>query len=283
MAININTKLFAKAIIDAALGRGLVDESVINSICENENKKIILVSAMPRSGSTFLSNSIMNLTGLRYFRLCSAYSTNEHDLYLPSLFIATKVGCISQMHMKGTFHNVGLAKAFGIKPILLVRNIFDVIISLKNDLRKKQSSRHCLNGMDGYSFIWQDQYTKSYSDEKLIDMIIDLAVPWYVNYYASWYRLEQLKRIDVMWVRYEELMLNKFDRISEILKFTNMEMLPDLSNEVIDKILNSEYDTFNKSNKGRFGKGKEILTKEQQQKIIDKFSYYPNIPYLIFD
>ncbi|MDQ2962821.1 MAG: hypothetical protein M3R31_06625 [Pseudomonadota bacterium] len=145
------------------------------------------------------------ITGLQGFRLCAAYSTNEHDLYLPALCLMNHYGCVSQLHMKGTFHNAALMRVFGIKPIILVRRIEDIIVSLQHDLKRKAERPTIGTGQEGYSFVWQDRCTKGLSDQRLLDMIIDLAVPWFVNFYVSWYRLCEQRAVDALWVTYEQL------------------------------------------------------------------------------
>jgi hypothetical protein len=128
---------FVQTLTGAAAGNGLVPSGAPDFVAQRGDKRQIVVAAAPRSGSTFLTNVLSPPTGLPYFRLCSAYSTNEHDLYLPAVFLKSATGCVSQLHMKGTFHNAAIARTFGIKPIISVRRIYDIIINLREDFRKK--------------------------------------------------------------------------------------------------------------------------------------------------
>ena len=118
-------------------------------------------------------------------------------------------GCVSQMHMKGTYHNALLMNRFKIRQIILVRNIYDIVASLFDDLRKKEEISGYHIGKIGYSFLWLDSATKNMNDEDLIDMIIDLAIPWYVNFYVSWYRLTEQNIVNPIWVNYEDMMNDK--------------------------------------------------------------------------
>ena len=56
--------------------------------------------------------------------------------------------------MKGTFHNAALMRSFGIKPVILVRQIDDIVISLAKDLRQKEQRANYGTGRIGYSFLW---------------------------------------------------------------------------------------------------------------------------------
>jgi hypothetical protein len=107
--------------------------------------------------------------------------------------------------MKGTFHNAALLKVFGVKSIILVRGIFDAMVSLMDDLRRKEKLPMFGTGINGYSFIWHDEMIKACPDDRLLDAIIDLVVPWYINFYVSWFRLGEHGTVHAKWVTYEEL------------------------------------------------------------------------------
>src|SRR5437773_6443340 len=220
--IEVDVKELVCAVVNAAAGNGLVPQGEMDFAKERASKPLVVVAATPKAGSTFLVNTLIRITGLRGFRLCAAYSTNEHDLYLPALCLMNRYGCVSQLHMKGTFHNAALMRTFGIKPIILVRRIEHIVVSLQHDPREKRQRQSLGTGRSGYSFVWQDQSTKELSDERLLDMIIDLAVPWFVNFYVSWHRLCQQGAVEALWVTYEELFGDKEKTVRRVLDFLGL-------------------------------------------------------------
>lgn len=235
--ISINSQHLIKIISDAALGNGLVPKKHWPALKqERGDKKLIVVAAAPKTGSTFLANTLSKITGLRYFRLCGGYSTNEHDLYLPALCMMNRHGCVSQMHMKGTFHNVAHLKTFGISPIILVRSIEDIVVSLSKELKEKEQLPGYGIGQNGYSFIWQDSCTSTFSEEKLLDLVIDLAIPWYVNFYVSWYRLCNQGNVNALWISYEELMSDKQDTLRKILEFLGYSTADKIDESILSKL-----------------------------------------------
>ena len=256
--------------MDAAFGDGLIHPDHFQYQLSGKDKPMIVVAAAPRTGSTFLTNVLKEVTKLPDFRLCSGYSTNEHDLYLPALCMMNNSGCVSQMHMKGTFHNASLINRFNIRQIILVRNIYDIVASLFHDLRKKEESSGYHIGKIGYSFLWLDSATKNMNDEDLIDMIIDLAIPWYVNFYVSWYRLTEQNIVNPIWVNYEDMMNDKNNTIISILDFIDFPF----NGEINSAILNEKYDTYNKGDSGR---GDVLLSDERKRRIMEKFSYYKDV------
>ncbi len=271
--ININIKRFVETISGAALTDGLVPENSWPEFAqERGGKQMIVVAAAPRTGSTFLANTLSQLTGFKYFRLCTAYSTNEHDLYLPALCLMNRYGCVSQLHMKGSFHNAALLKAFGIRPLILVRNIEDIAVSLARDLRIKEEAVDYGTGRMRYSFLWQDRCTKELDDEGLLDFVIDLAIPWYVNFYVSWYRLIERNDVEALWITYESLMQDKESTLQEVLGFLGLDSKMEISQDLLER----RYATFGG---GGNGGDEAALNSAQKQRIRQRFSYYSDVDF----
>jgi hypothetical protein len=270
--IKIDTQQFLDTVVGAVVGNGLVPKGQADFAKARGDKRLIVVAAAPKSGSTYLVNTLMQITGLRGFRLCAAYSTNEHDLYLPALCLMNPYGCVSQLHMKGTFHNAALMRSFGIRPIVLVRRIDDIVVSLQHDLREKAKRPTFGTGQHGYSFVWPDQCMKDLSEERLADMIIDLAVPWFVNFYVSWYRLCEQGAVDALWITYEQMFAEKERTLRQVLEFLGIRNIGAIDQDILSR----RYRTFRD---GRSGRGVSVLTARQQARIREQFSYYPTIDF----
>lgn len=268
----LNSQLFAETVTRAAMGNGLVSREQAALVRAQGAKPIIVVAAAPKSGGTFLSSTLLTLSGLPNIRLCAAYSTNEHDLYLPALCLACIGGCVSHLHMKGTFHNAKLMRRFGIRPIVLVRRIEDIVVSLQHDLKQKALLPTSANGAIGYSFLWQDQSAKNLSEERQLDMIIDLAVPWFVNFYVSWHQLCEAEIVDGLWITYEQMMADKEGTLRQALEFLGLGNV----GAIDPAILTRRYDTFRD---GRVGQGTVTLSAAQRARIKTLFSYYPTVDF----
>jgi hypothetical protein len=273
--IKVYSEQFFNTVVAAVMGDGLPPPGQTDFAKDRGEKPMIIVAAAPKSGSTFLANTLIQLTGLRGFRLCAAYSTNEHDLHLPALCLinsSDSSGCVSQLHMKGTFHNAALMRAFGIRPIILVRRIEDIVVSLQHDLRAKAQGRNFGTGREGYSFVWQDECTQALSDEGLIDLIIDLALPWFVNFYVSWHRLCAQGAVDALWLTYEQMVADKEGTLRQALEFLG---LPE-TGPIDPELLSRKYGNFRD---GRTGLGSSLLTVRQKDRIRALFAYYPGVDF----
>lgn len=272
LPLEIDVQQFLRVVANAAVTNGLVPEGEADLAKDRAAKPMIVVAAAPKTGSTFLVNTLMRVTGLRGFRLCSAYATNEHDLYLPALCLMNRYGCVSQLHMKGTFHNAALMRSFGIRPIILVRRIEDIVVSLRHDLKGKAERRSMGSGKTGYSFLWQDEDTRDLSDEKAIDMVIDLAMPWFVNFYVSWFRLCEQGAVDALWMTYEELFADKEQAVRKVLAFLGLRSDVPIDPAILEK-------KYLKFRDGRVGQGALILTPQQRARLHELFSYYPGVDF----
>jgi hypothetical protein len=270
-AIQFNRQQLTNAVLEAALGDGLPTTQVA-ALAKDRKRPMVLIAAVPKSGSTHLANTLRHITGLLPFRLSSAYSTNEHDLFLPALCLANATGCISKLHIKGSYHNAALMRVFDIKPILLVRRIEDIVLSLSHDLRRKAQLAESATGFEGYSFVWLDENTKNLSDEALLDLVIDLAVPWFVNFYVSWYRLCQQGAVDALWVTYEQMLVDTEATVRQALAFLGIRNVC-----AIDPgLLQRRYATFRD---GRIGQGAGALSAKQRCRICEQFAHFPGVDF----
>jgi len=268
---NFDFQAYINATLGNIAGNQAISQEQISAFIKNKST-IFAIIATPKSGSTFLCNALVHTLNLPYLPLCYAYSSNEHDLYLPALVTATINGCVSQLHMKGTPHNAQLLNLFKIKPVILTRNIFDSIESLARDLRFKCEMGNLGEGVYGYSFTWLTDDIAGLSDEKLIDFVIEFAAPWYVNQYVSWQSLARKGQITPLFVRYEDMMRNKETVLKHI-----VQAVAGSSVEFDPATLDANHMPGGIGNRGTgaSGLGRERMTRSQVRAIKKLLSYYP--------
>jgi hypothetical protein len=249
--------------------------SHINSI--KGNRHIIIVASAPKTGGTFIANTLGKISGYPMSRMCFSYNQNEHDLYLPHLYFFCKSGVVSQLHMRASAANIQLMQLFQIKPIVVVRNIFDIALSLANEIDHNENKN--INDITkGYSFYWGDNTIFQLNFEQRLDMIIDLTIPWFIHYYVSWFEFCTKGYIKAKWVKYEWMMENKKQTILELVDFLGIQSVMDI--EKIEKIIDIKYATFYK---GKSGEGNRMLSSDQKNRILKLFRYYPNVDFSLFD
>lgn len=267
--VQIDPRIHFNLLNDTHGKRAFSDQKWQGTLAAYSANKIVAVIASPKSGSTYVSNVIARHCKLPSRRLCYAYASNEHDLYLPALVTAKITGGVSQLHMRATPHNLQLIKAFDVKCIVLTRNIFDTLASFQRDIKKKLSAQIPGQGLLGYSFVWLIPQLLTLSDEQLMDYCIDFYVPWYLNFLASWNQFRNDERI--CFLRYETLMENKpaaFARIFELLGYDS-NVSPDLlARNFLENNKNIS------ATGGKTGYGLDVLTAKQRTAIETKFCYF---------
>jgi len=238
------------------------------------DNKIVLIVSFPKCGSTYLMNTLLNLSDHGAYRLCYRNEQNDHDLYLPYLSMWNQHGVISLVHMKATLPNVELIKLFDIRPIITVRNIFDTVASLLNNLNQgKLDSTKAL----GYSFLWQDQTIMDMSDERKIDCLIDFAVPWCINYYVSWIYFTRQGQFEAKWVHYDDIMDNWEATIRSTCDFVGMGHK--CTDEALVPLKQSRNSPYNSTKQGA---DLNPLSMEQKKRIVNMISYYPDVDFAEF-
>jgi hypothetical protein len=157
----------------------------------------------------------------------------------------------------------------------LIRNIFDALESLARDLRAKEQLFNYGTGFIGYSFLWLSRDIKMLNPEELYDYVIDYALPWYINFFASWAELEMMKVVSPIWIQYEALMAEKRQVTEDLIKRLGYDdsVILGLEKQFIQKEKGIGAGT------GKSGLGRERFSASQIDRIISKFKYYQRIDF----
>jgi tetratricopeptide (TPR) repeat protein len=223
----------------------------------------LFIACVPKSASTFLKNLLVNLTGYRDLFTVYAAGQSEHEIYLPTLREFAHLDTVTQQHCRAADANVHLMQAFGIRPVVLVRNIFDSVMSL----------------LDFYN---QGAFQTSYfradwlhlDEEAKIDLLIDNVIPWYFQFVASWDLAEKQNRIEVHWLSYEDLVADKPSSVLKVLEFYSLGASRRGVEQRIREIESEERKI--RFNKGVTGRGSAGLNSGQQEQIRRLARYYPS-------
>ena len=225
-------------------------------------KPSIVIACMPKSGSTFLANVLAAITEYPHHPLVYAHFRQEQDLYLPALLKAIAIPTVTQQHIRATEANLELMRIFNLQPVVLVRNIFDTIVSYFDHLHKES-----IQVPAGYF----DEEFFTFDDEKKFDMIIDVAAPWFIGFFASWQNAMTNGRCTMAWLTYEGLFANLETAVSEILGFYEVTT----SEARIREALQTAREHGSRFNKGVKGRGETRLSTAQKDRIVRLTQYYP--------
>lgn len=245
-----------------AAGGAAVATDFTPELAEEKPGRHIFIACVPKSGSTFLKNVLVSLTGYRDAFMVYTPGQFEQDIYLPVLESVAGDDTVTQQHCRGSDANVQMMQGFGIRPVVLVRNIFDCVISLLDFYDGGASSN---------SFFREDY--ASLDEDTKIDLLIDNLVPWYFQFVASWSLAEKRRQIDLMWLGYEDLIGDKSEAIKNVLAFYGLAAPLRGVEQCIREIEARKRTT--RFNKGVVGRGESRLSDSQKQRIRSYSRYFP--------
>jgi hypothetical protein len=132
---------------------------------------------MPKSGSTFLSTALASYPGFRRETLTPSFGHREQELSELFLSRYNHTAYVAQQHVRNSSWTQHLIDKYNLTPIVLVRNLADAAISLRDHLRR-ESLREPM------TFFTPEH--AALPDAELEACIVDLAMPWYLNFYVGW-------------------------------------------------------------------------------------------------
>ncbi|PLW79491.1 hypothetical protein C0585_07615 [Candidatus Woesearchaeota archaeon] len=228
---------------------------------------LIFICGMPKSGSTFLRKTMEEITGYKARNWLLYGGRREQEIDFLAIMFNSFGNKIITQHIIGHEFSLKIFKAYNIKPIVTLRSIFDIVISTRDHFLKESCEL-------SQAYIEKNEFSKL-SKEKQYDLIIDLVVPWHINFFISWKKSkEQYKNI--LFVNFEDLTLKKEKTINRILKHLGLNYPQEKIINIIKKTSGSKGTRFNK---GLSGRGFKELNKNQIERIKRFASYYPEIDF----
>lgn len=219
----------------------------------------LLLACFPKSGSTYLATLLAALPGFQKASLVPSYGRREQELSLESVRSAclTAGPFVAQHHVRYSEETRRIVELLALRPIVLVRNIFDVAVSIRDHLRSS-------NRIIAQAFVPPD--LPQWSDERIEQFIADLILPWYFNFYASW--SECPTRLEFT---YERLRSDPFSVLHAIRDWSALEASDTDLRSAIERT-NAEHE-LTRFNVGICGRG-NTLSAEVVERIQCLASYY---------
>ena len=226
----------------------------------------LFMTGIPKSGSTFLVTALAEATGFLPFFL-GFHHLNEQDLYLPKLIDSYSMNVVSHHHTRATKPNLELMREFRIRPVILTRDIFDALVSLRDHLENESRATPVIAVTDDFF----DQ-----SPERQYDFLIDLALPWYIAFYASWAAAHGAGEIDALWLHYEDVMADRAEALSRILDFYGLKRdQGDIERAIAAAAGSGEV----RLNIGVTGRGRALLSEHQKDRMRALTRHHPGVDF----
>ena len=226
-----------------------------------------LLVALPKSSSTFCTQVLARLLQSEVYKdIVVQDRFTPKDLQVASIVNRRDRVTVSQVHLVATGANLRILKNFRIPAVILLRNLFDIVVSLRDHMKVNEF----------FSSILIPNRYLSLSESDKVDYIIDTAVPWMVTFYVSW--VQALERGDIKseFVFYEDMISGPvpfFQKSCQCLGVTTS--AADIR-AALDQVEKSATTRFNV---GKAGRGASELTANQIALIQRHADYYPGIDF----
>jgi hypothetical protein len=108
-------------------------------------------------------------------------------------------------------------------------------------------------------------------DDRQFQFVIEMILPWYFNFYASWFRANQASATPLLFITYEELAQDTSGALKKTLEF-----LGECRTEAqIGQAIARAAAMNTRKNKGVSGRGDRMLTESHKARIRELRRYYP--------
>jgi hypothetical protein len=214
----------------------------------SEKKCNIFIACMPKSGSTYLSTLLTEATSFEKVPAIQIhngvhYWYNEQDIYEGQLEKIAAIDSVTQQHTKGTENNVALMLKYKIRPVVLVRNVYDMLMSHYDHIEHDDHRQPV-------GFVHKEYFEMSYNEK--IQFIIDMHLPWYFNFLISWHEASQ--RVSTLWMTYEEVVFDQVASVQKVLGFYGLHR----ETADIEAAITSAQEKNTRFNKGTAGRGASL-------------------------
>lgn len=233
-------------------------------------RKAILLACFPKSGSTFISRTLHELPGFAKLSAVPIHDRREQELDSACIrnLIGIKRHAIYQHHVRWSAHTERVIRDHDMHLVVLTRHLGDVCQSLSDHLDE--------GGIEWFN-MFLDEELLAYIDQerRRPEFLVDLALPWYINFYVGWQRYAQ-RGGQVQWIDYQALQEDETAVFRAILDGAEI-------TDISDDDLRIALDTprFTRQNVGRAGRGEQFFSDfpEARTTLERYLAYYPEIDF----
>ena len=206
-----------------------------------------------------MAKLIQNLPKMQKADICLGHDRREHEISVDKILVNLNKNFIASAHCRHAESTERILKCFSIRPVVLVRNIFDIFPSLYDHIKE--------NPVLPMGYV---------PDEILLDkkeityqFIAEMIIPWYLNFYITWYEVK-----NKLFLTYEELLANPEKTLTKVVDYVGLNCKQSDILESIEKAKTQ----FTRKNVGITGRGNEVPN-DVKNYVIHLCKYYKDIDF----
>ena len=235
-------------------------------------RKAILFVFPPKAAGTFLRTAAIAACDGQLLRIVHAQGGRDAQPYLPLLVDyftggLTSKTLVSHIHMQALPANRYILEAFGIRPIIMLRSIPDMLASywdmLDSDALARQDGLNC----------YIPQNFPELSKEQKAEFCIDMLAPWYAGFYATWLEYASIAPKTVLLLQYTQMRADPVGTLAQALNHAGIEVSDARCRQAADEAWNERHAL--RFNKGEAGRGQVYFSDRHRRRLERLLSYYP--------
>jgi hypothetical protein len=267
--------------IDSAAIRAMMDQPLPDGSFKDETarylretgarRNLLFLAFAPKAAGTYFRQAAMHAIGGQLIRMVHAQGGRDGTPYLPNLLVCLldqgTLEPVTHIHMQALAANRNLIEALGIRPVIMLRSVPDMLASFMDMLDADAAARaEGLNCQVPGDFVTFDQARKT-------DFMIDVIAPWYASYFATWktFAVEAPERVCVL--HYDDFRADPAATLHAALTHAGFVVSRKKCSQALEKVW-QERGKF-RFNQGRQGRGGEYFSPAQLEKLRRMLSYYP--------
>ena len=275
MIVSLDKDIAAAVFTPPAYSDGRFDPAQESCLRElGESRPSVVLAFAPKAAGPYLRSAAIVATGGQLVRTVHAQGGRDASFYLPTwlLYYASGIPSrplVTHVHMQALPANRNFMDALGLKPVIMLRSIPDMLTSYLDMLESDPlSSDNWLNIALPQNYAALDAAAKA-------DFIIDTMAPWYVSYFSTWLAYQREAPQRVLCLDYDSF---RDDPAASLEKLLAHSGLPRSRQDCTVALEAMWEDRSNfRFNKGVSGRGGQRFTAEQIGRLHRLLSYYPDL------
>jgi hypothetical protein len=237
-----------------------------------KRRPVLLFAFAPKAAGTFLRSAAIDAVGGQLVRVVHAQGGRDAQPYLPT-FIAYYLGgmckgpLVAHMHLQALPANRRFLEALGIRPIVMLRPIPDMLASFWDMLVASEEGR-----VEGLNCPIPARFLE-FSPAEKADFMIEMIAPWYVGYFATWLDYARERPDDICLLTYSDFTADPAAVLQSALTHAGLAR----PREVCEAALAISWKDRGslRFNKGAMGRGKDYFSPAQLARLSRMLNYHP--------
>jgi hypothetical protein len=232
----------------------------------------VFLAFPPKAAGTFLRQAAIELSGGDLVRIVHAQGGRDAQPYLPT-FIAYYHGgvcagpMVAHVHMQALPANLHFIDVFGIRPVVMIRSIPDMLASYRDMLDSDPAAQQ-----QGLNLAVPPDWN-ALGDADKADYLIDMLGPWYASFYATWLARAAQKDSRTLVLHYDEFLADPAHVLRRILEHSGIaasaqECAATIGDVWVDRARL-------RFNQGRQGRGAASFSDAHHRRLARLLDHYP--------